>query len=612
MNKFNFNKLTPFKWFVLENFPFLEADFDALTEVQLFYKLGKEINKIIDSQNIVGTQMENVTNAFIELQNYVDNYFDNLDVQDEINNKLNEMAKDGTLQEIMSAYLNTRAIFCFDNVADLKNATNLVEGSFAKTLGFFTFDDGGGSTYKIRKVTNADVVDNLSIIALNTSTELIAELIADKFLYLNQFGCYGDGVHDDSTNINKAIEYSLKNHIKIVANDCTYLIKETIQIEDDTLYKDKYIDFSLGDFIGEINQFFNIKGSWLNIKIGTIKYTGTAYKANTIACKIQDKLWHCNINIRTILYFDMGIYMVANQGIMYNNIVWTYYNNKRNLYLDINNSYINQNYFKGGLLGSEQNDTTSYGIYVINTGSEDNTLFNNNVFEHVAFEQVGIPIHLEHCAFSTFRDIRLMEPQYSNKYFELIDCENMLFEGNATPYVETHKISDDFTIENADINNWKANCNRYKLEAGIFSKKETSTAATTLDFTFINGNLVYLNWQRKVGGEYYAEATTAETEINITTPWVSSITLVAGSGNITVKLPIQYSLPRAPLSELLINIRSLISPYKVIIKDYQDNIILDSSKYEFTSGVNINKKFLIKNFDVQKLTSANKYCVINV
>ena len=102
MNKFEYKNLTPFKWFVLENFPFIEADFDALTEWQLFCKLGKEINKIINSENTLGTQMENVTNAFIELQNYVNNYFDNLDVQDEINIKLNEMVQDGTLAEIIN------------------------------------------------------------------------------------------------------------------------------------------------------------------------------------------------------------------------------------------------------------------------------------------------------------------------------------------------------------------------------------------------------------------------------------------------------------------------------------------------------------------------------
>ena len=119
MNKFDYKNLTPFKWFVLENFPFIEADFDALTEWQLFCKLGKEINKIIDSQNVVGTEMEKFSQAFIELQNYVNNYFENLDVQDEINNKLNEMTQDGTLAEIINQdifnELNNRILYLEQN-----------------------------------------------------------------------------------------------------------------------------------------------------------------------------------------------------------------------------------------------------------------------------------------------------------------------------------------------------------------------------------------------------------------------------------------------------------------------------------------------------------------
>lgn len=99
---FDYKNLSPFKWFVLENFPFIEADFDALTEWQLFCKIGKEINKIIDSQNIVGEQAENLTNSFNTLYNYVHNYFDNLDVQEEINKKLNIMAQDGTLENIIN------------------------------------------------------------------------------------------------------------------------------------------------------------------------------------------------------------------------------------------------------------------------------------------------------------------------------------------------------------------------------------------------------------------------------------------------------------------------------------------------------------------------------
>lgn len=124
MNKFNFNKLTPFKWFVLENFPFIEADFDALTEWQLFCKLGNEINKIINNENILGTQLESVTKSFIELQNYINNYFDNLDVQDEINNKLNEMTEDGTLENLISVYIQPRIDAQNLQIQNFKNNVN--------------------------------------------------------------------------------------------------------------------------------------------------------------------------------------------------------------------------------------------------------------------------------------------------------------------------------------------------------------------------------------------------------------------------------------------------------------------------------------------------------
>lgn len=102
---FTYKNLTPFKWYVLENFPFIEADFDALTNWQLFCKLGREMNKIIDSTNMTGDQVEKLTNAFIELQQYVDNFFDNLNIQNEINNKLDQMAEDGTLAEIINEHI---------------------------------------------------------------------------------------------------------------------------------------------------------------------------------------------------------------------------------------------------------------------------------------------------------------------------------------------------------------------------------------------------------------------------------------------------------------------------------------------------------------------------
>ena len=105
IEKYNYKNLTPFKWFTIQNFPFIEADFDAITNYQLFSKVVEYLNNVINSQNSVGQEVENLSQAFIDLQNYVDNYFDNLDVQEEINNKLDSLVEDGTLTNLISTYL---------------------------------------------------------------------------------------------------------------------------------------------------------------------------------------------------------------------------------------------------------------------------------------------------------------------------------------------------------------------------------------------------------------------------------------------------------------------------------------------------------------------------
>lgn len=174
---YNFNKLTPFKFFCLTNFPFIEEDFDALTYYELLCKVVGYLNKVIDTTNAIGTQTEELTNAFNELKSYVNNYFKNLDVQEEINNKLDEMANSGELTEIIAQYLQLAGLLCFNTLNELKNATNIVAGSFTKTFGKNSYNDGLGEFYKIRNITNDDIVDEINIIKINNSDTLIAELI---------------------------------------------------------------------------------------------------------------------------------------------------------------------------------------------------------------------------------------------------------------------------------------------------------------------------------------------------------------------------------------------------------------------------------------------------
>ena len=60
---------------------------------------------IIPVVNANGEATKELQQLYLDLQNYVNNYFDNLDVQEEIDNKLDEMYEDGTLTEIIGDYI---------------------------------------------------------------------------------------------------------------------------------------------------------------------------------------------------------------------------------------------------------------------------------------------------------------------------------------------------------------------------------------------------------------------------------------------------------------------------------------------------------------------------
>lgn len=117
-----FNHLPPFKWYVLQNFPFIEADFDAITNYQLLGKIVEYLNLNITKTNELGTQVEVLTN-----------WFNNLDVQDEIDNKLDEMAEGGQLAEIINEQifneLNTQVGTNTGDISDLKDADITLQGN---------------------------------------------------------------------------------------------------------------------------------------------------------------------------------------------------------------------------------------------------------------------------------------------------------------------------------------------------------------------------------------------------------------------------------------------------------------------------------------------------
>lgn len=184
--------------------------------IRMFNKLSKNTKETV----------EDYITKFNELREFCEDYFANLDVQEEINNKLDQMAEAGTLADIIAGYIQLRGVLAYDTVTDLKNATNIVEGSFAETYGFYERGDGGSALYKIRNITNDDVVDEMFLIEISSDPQnlLVAELIKSSVLNVKQLGIKGDGQTDETQKIANAI--NTENVLYFPSG--TYLIATTI------------------------------------------------------------------------------------------------------------------------------------------------------------------------------------------------------------------------------------------------------------------------------------------------------------------------------------------------------------------------------------------------
>lgn len=64
-----------------------------------------EFNKVIAQWKAMQKNFDNLQDAFNDLKNYLQDYFKNLNVENEINNKLDDMAKNGELDEIFNLYV---------------------------------------------------------------------------------------------------------------------------------------------------------------------------------------------------------------------------------------------------------------------------------------------------------------------------------------------------------------------------------------------------------------------------------------------------------------------------------------------------------------------------
>ena len=288
--------------------------------------------------SLLKTQEEVVNNnadLLAELELYVQNYFKNLDVQTEINNKLDEMAENGQLTNIIAQYLQVSSILAFNTIEDMKKSTNLSENSFVETYGFYELGDGGSAKYKIRKISNVDVIDNVKLFALDNDTTLVAELIIDKEMNSKQFGLIGDGTTDETSKLkeffgNEKIEkYILLNGTYILDDDIIITSNSNVEFMENAIIKRKpttlniyfmlnivnknNITINNAHLIGDKDEHLSDSGEWgyginiaysqnVNINNAIIEetwgdgiYIGNSYQENKIQETKNININKCNI-----------------------------------------------------------------------------------------------------------------------------------------------------------------------------------------------------------------------------------------------------------------------------------------------------------------------------
>ena len=252
--------ITPFKMQVLTNFPFIEADFDALTNYELLCKIVEKLNEVVGNENA--------------LTSYVNNYFDNLDVQEEINRKLDAMALDGSLEALLlpvcNAILNDEKLD--EIVEDIWGETLTEMISNATSLDTLIVDDDAFSWRQLTGGTYAyslDMVLSNIPITVNSLESAINDILSNgleskrylitgendgQYYYGNSYVTIKKPVIDnDSYRVDCYIDYDIFHIINTSYSSITCPMRK--------LYNEFYVTCSISDnSVTEITEITNIAG----------------------------------------------------------------------------------------------------------------------------------------------------------------------------------------------------------------------------------------------------------------------------------------------------------------------------------------------------------------
>lgn len=364
----NYKKLTPFKFQILQSFPFIAEDFDSLTNYELLCKVVEYLNDVINNENNVEDNVTALYNSFVELQDYVNEYFDSLDFQEAVNNKLDIMASDGTLEQLIGDYaLHKLEYYKIDSSMTLAEIQNIFDINMPKVIEFETGNYLFTDTIRINR--NTTVLLNNSTIGItddpNAQTHhnrIFANFKpTDEFLGYNGNGnikilngnisngsisfCHGKNI--ELKNINFIHTYA--DHFLEIAANNNYLIEnctfggvhittesrnyvECIQIDDMTRSNFPWFDNANNPtYDSTTNNFIRIKNCKFHDVEGFYIYTcigGHTYVSNSHKNIYIDGCTFETYNYTAIRPFNWENIFIRN--CIFNNVYLRYENDENN------------------------------------------------------------------------------------------------------------------------------------------------------------------------------------------------------------------------------------------------------------------------------------------
>lgn len=398
--------------------------------IRMFNKLSKQTKtEIEDFETTTNETVNEYIEKFNELHDYVHDYFDNLDVQEEINNKLDEMFEDGELQDILIAYLQMNVNWCYDTVADMKASDVLIDGCFARTLGYGAVNDNGGAIYKIRAKEEDETADEKLLVAIGD--DLVAELITSDTINIAQIG--------GNTNFVSCCNYVIQKGYNVYVPTGNYTADG--QIVFDKNYTSFICDGNI-TCTDEITLFL-IVGRYNTIKLnGTVTGYVVSNERKDTLMRIGDSthpspLYH-NIFINRALAFKEGIFVSpdgGSKGVSYITVSFVHIQADICIHFkagDTGANWINENTFNGGRL-----EPTTYGIYFEAGGPDNWDQYNGNKFNQIAVEpSADRAIKIDYGHFNYFNQLRLSEGLVGSYYIELAEncvCNTFSNESNIKP-----------------------------------------------------------------------------------------------------------------------------------------------------------------------------------